>query len=63
MRINKYLYIWVLQGKYQPYGWEDLTAENTYTEIRKRRREYRENDPGVSLRIVRRREPNPEWSK
>jgi hypothetical protein len=41
--------VWVLQGNY--YGeWEDLTAEITRKEIQERKKEYRENQPGVALR-------------
>ena len=47
--------LWVLQGKYgYGDGWEDLTAEESHSEIRQRLREYRENEPGTSLRIRRR---------
>lgn len=61
MRTNKYQYIWVLQGNYGfGHGWEDLTAEEQYREIRARKREYVENEGG-SYRIIRRRELNPEW--
>lgn len=59
MRINKYLYMWVLQGKYDT--WEDLTAEDTYREIRKRGKEYIRNAPGIEYRIVRKREVNPAY--
>ncbi|MET0711078.1 MAG: hypothetical protein ABWZ30_01040 [Jiangellaceae bacterium] len=57
-RINKYLYSFVVQGVYN--GWEDLTAETTLPEARKRRREYRDNEGGT-YRIVKRREPNPAY--
>ncbi len=54
--MNKYSYIMVLQGRYGQ-GWEDLTAETTYREIRARLKEYRENEGG-SYRIINRRELN-----
>lgn len=48
--------VFELEGYYQPYGWELLTAEETRTEIRQRRQEYRDNEPGTPLRIRKRRE-------
>lgn len=47
---------YVLQGRYG-HGWEDLTAESSWREIRARRREYQENEPGTPLKIVTRRIP------
>lgn len=40
---------------YYGHGWEIVTCEDTYREARKRLREYRENEPGVSFRIKKRR--------
>jgi len=54
MKINKYCYLFVLQGFYS-YGWEDLTASESYKEIRQNRKEYIENEGG-SYRIIGRRE-------
>jgi hypothetical protein len=55
---NKYAYLWVLQGNYgYGHGWEDLTAEESYREILKRKKEYRENEGG-SYRVIHRREKN-----
>jgi len=51
---RKYNYAWVLQGNYGT-RWEDLTAEESESEIYTRRREYRENEGG-SYRMVLRRE-------
>lgn len=46
----------IVQGNYgYGHGWEDLTAEDTESEAKKRLREYRENEPGVSHRLIRRR--------
>lgn len=59
-RINKYLYLWVVQGLYHT-NWEDVTAEETYSEGRQRLKEYRENEPQYLHRIIQRRELNPEW--
>lgn len=53
MKARKTKDFWVVQGNYG-YGWEDLTAEDTFKEIRARVKEYRENEPpGVSLRVTR----------
>lgn len=46
---------WELQGHYE-HGWECLTAETSAQEIRQRKKEYRENEPGTQLRIVKKRE-------
>lgn len=62
MKPRKFVYLWVLQGNYgYGHGWEDLTAEETHKEIRERRKEYRENEAGTPLRVIHRREPNPEY--
>lgn len=62
-RINKYVYLWVVQGKYPgPYGWEDETAEESCREARARLKEYRQNMPEYPHRLIRRREPNPEYT-
>lgn len=53
---TKYLYLHVLQGDYgHGHGWEDLTAEESYSEIRARLKEYRENEGGT-YRLIKRRE-------
>lgn len=47
-------YEWQVQGRYPgPYGWEEVTAEDTRVEGLARLREYRENDPGTPYRIKR----------
>lgn len=38
-------YMWELQGNYG-YGWECLTAEEIFQEIKERLKEYRENEGG-----------------
>lgn len=55
MRINKFEYIWVVQGNYgYGHGWEDVSA-GTYEESASNLKEYRENDnTGVFRRIQRR---------
>ena len=59
--MNKYTYLHVLQGDYGQ-GWEDLTAEESWLQIRERRKEYRDNDSyALRFRVIHRREPNPEY--
>ena len=61
--MNKYIYLWVLQGNYHyGTGWEDLTA-GTYSEMRQNKKDYEINEQPymrVSYRLVQRREPNQE---
>ena len=57
-RINKFLYLYVLQGHYL-FGWEDLTESENRAEVRANLKEYRENAAG-DYRIIKRTEPNPE---
>jgi hypothetical protein len=40
---------------YYGQGWELLTTETTRKGIRAREKDYRENEPGVVLRVVKRR--------
>jgi hypothetical protein len=61
---TKYTYLHVLQGNYgYGHGWEDLTAEESYSEIRARLKEYRENEGGT-YRLIKRRvlEDNTDFS-
>lgn len=52
---TKYLYLHILQGNYgYGHGWEDLTSEESYHEIRARLKEYRENEGGT-YRLIKRR--------
>lgn len=47
---------YIVQGKYgDRYGWEDVTAEETRKEARTRLKEYRENEPEYSHRMITRR--------
>ena len=55
MKQNRYNYLFVLQGKYEPHGWEDLTASKNYKEMRVERRLYQTNEGG-NYRIIQRRE-------
>lgn len=54
MKVNKFEYLHVLQGKYA-LGWEDLTASTDRREVAADLRAYRENEGG-EYRIVQRRE-------
>lgn len=43
-----------IQGRYgDGYGWECVTAEDTFPEAKARLTEYRENEPGIPFRIKR----------
>lgn len=56
---NKYVYLFVVQGYYAPYGWEDLTESENRAEARADLKAYRENEPGA-FRMIQRRELNAE---
>lgn len=43
-----------LYGNYG-HGWELLTTASTFTEIRANRKDYRENEPGIPLKVVKKR--------
>jgi len=51
--MNKYQYLFVLQGNYG-FGYEDLTASENRKEIRQNLKEYRDNEGG-DYRIIQRR--------
>lgn len=54
----------VIQGNYgHGQGWEDLTAETSRDEALARLGEYRENEPGIPFRRIRRHEPGEKKSK
>ena len=55
---NKWCYLWIVQGHYGQYGWEDLTASESHSEARADLRAYRENVPGLAYRMIQRRELN-----
>ena len=58
MKKNKYQYLYVLQGNYgYGHGWEDLTASESYKEVRSDLTDYRLNEGGT-YRIINRRELN-----
>lgn len=47
---------YAVQGNYNyGDGWEDLTSEATRTEAKQRLKEYRENEPQYSHRLIKRR--------
>ena len=60
-RPNKYLYLYVVQGNYGSYGWEDLAESDTHKEARYNLREYRISSGPAPHRIIQRREPNPAY--
>lgn len=57
MKVNKYIYLNVLQGNYG-FGFEDLTASENYKEIKQDLKDYRQNEHGL-YRIIKRRVINP----
>jgi hypothetical protein len=60
-RVNKYLYLLVIQGNYGQ-GWEDLCDYEKYKEARADFKEYRISESRYAAhRIIRRRELNPEY--
>ena len=62
-RKNKYNYLWVIQGYYSGYGWEDLSVydkkEYSYADVKHDLKEYRIADPAPK-RVIERRELNTE---
>ena len=63
MKVNKYLYLFVVQGNYgYGNGWEDLTASESYKQAIADLRAYRKNDSyALGHRLIKRRELNPEY--
>lgn len=59
-RVNKYLYGWKFYLNYGQ-GWEYEIFEETRAGMIENRKAYRENCPQYPLKIVRGREPNPEY--
>lgn len=57
---NKYWYGYAVQGHYG-FGWEDLILEDTLSEAKLRVKEYRENERGVSHRVVKVRRLNEDY--
>jgi hypothetical protein len=61
-KINKYIYLFVVQGNYGSYGWEDLTQFENYKEAREDLKSYRQNETGIPHRMIKRRELNPDYN-
>jgi hypothetical protein len=49
---RKWKYVFVIQGNYGQ-GWEDVTEEESFSEARKRLKEYNENEQYPHRRITR----------
>lgn len=63
-RVGKTKMVKVLQGNYG-YGWDDLCQYemNDTAEIKQDLKSYRENERGVSFRVIQRRVPNPAYTE
>lgn len=63
MKVNKYLYVFVVQANYgYGHGWEDLTESESYRCAVADLRAYRENDyHACGHRLIKRRVFNPEY--
>lgn len=59
-RVNKFIYETIIQGLWCGM-WSDECAVNSYTEKKQTLKEYRENCPGVSFRVIHRRTLNPAY--
>ena len=59
--MNKFNYIFVVQGNYGYCGWEDVAESDTHKEARYNLREFRISSGPAPHRIIQRREPNPEY--
>ena len=62
-RINKYLYLFVVQGDYgYLHGWEDLAASESYKSAIADLLAYRKNDSyAIGHRLIKRRKLNPKY--
>ncbi len=54
--MNKYEYLYVIQGNYGSYGWEDVSATENIIEAFQLLKDYRENEGNIAIfrRIQRR---------
>ena len=52
--MTKYIYLHVLQSDHG-YGFDDITESEDYKEVRQDLKDYRENEPHVEHRIIKRR--------
>ena len=56
---NKYIYLYVIQANYgYGHGFEDLTASESWREVKVDLKAYRENMPEYNYRVIKRRELN-----
>ena len=55
---NKYVYLHVVQGQYDTYGFEDIVQSESFTEALADLKSHRENEPSVQFRLINRRERN-----
>lgn len=62
MKINKYIYLYVIQGSYGQ-GFEDVDQSDSYQEARHNYKLYRENETQYPHRLIQRRELNPKWAE
>ena len=47
--------VWEIQGNYGYYGFECVSTEETIKEAKQTLMEYRDNEKGISFRIVKKR--------
>lgn len=60
MRVNKYVYLYVIQGN-SGYGWEDECFEENFADAKRTIKDYHANC-NWPFRIIRRRCGNPAYS-
>jgi len=55
--MKKQKYYYAVEGDYgHGHGYEEVTAEESFLEARERLREYRENEPGIPFRMMKKKE-------
>jgi hypothetical protein len=57
-KINKWDYLWIIQGRYSR-SWEDVFTADNYKQARSILWDYKNNDIAYAHRLIRRRELNP----
>ena len=57
-KANKYVYLHVVQGRYDAYGFEDVAQSESMSDALADLKSHRENEPGVQFRLIERRERN-----
>ena len=60
-RVNKYLYEIIVQSHCAGQGWSDECGASDWKEAKADARSYRENCPGLPIRIIKRRVSNPAY--